>query len=95
MNYRPNPLDTSGVELPPELRPLMEHLAENTHEIWASQRLQDGWTLGPTRDDTAKKHPCLIPYSELPESEKDYDRRVSAETLKAILKLGFRIEKKP
>ena len=39
-------------------------------------------------------HPCLVPYDELPESEKDYDRATSQETLKLIMKLGFDISKK-
>lgn len=40
-----------------------------------------------------KKHPYLIPYEELPEEEKEYDRGTSVGTLKLILKLGFRITK--
>ena len=48
--------------------------------------------FGPTRDDSHKKHPCLIPYADLPESEKEYDRKMAAETLKAIVLLGYRIE---
>jgi RyR domain len=89
--YTPSPLDVRGVELPVELRELAEKLAENTHEVWAAQRMADGWTYGPARDDADKKHPCLVPYGELPESEKAYDRRVSLETLQAIVALGFRI----
>jgi RyR domain len=89
--YTPSPLEVGGVELPVELRELAEKLAENAHEVWAAQRVADGWTYGPARDDAGKKHPCLIPYGELPESEKAYDRRVSMETLQAIVALGFRI----
>jgi hypothetical protein len=89
--YTPSPLDVGGVELPGELRELAERLAENAHEVWAAQRMADGWTHGPARDDAEKKHPCLVPYGELPESEKTYDRRVSLETLQAIVALGFRI----
>lgn len=92
MTYVPQPIDTSAVELPPHLVVLTERLAESTHDHWASQRLADGWTLGPRRDDEAKTHPCLVPYDELPESEKEYDRRTALETLKAILALGYRIE---
>jgi ryanodine receptor 2 len=89
--YKPLPLDTSAVALPAALQDLLERLAENTHAVWAAQRLKDGWTYGPARDDDAKKHPCLVPYDQLPESEKEYDRRTAAETLKAILTLGYRI----
>lgn len=91
-SYVPKPLDTSNVQLPSVLTELMEKLAENTHDVWAATRIAQGWTYGPARDDVAKKHPCLVPYADLPESEKEYDRKTSGETLKAILLLGYRIE---
>jgi len=69
----------------------MERLAENTHDVWAAQRIAEGWTYGPSRDEAAKKHPCLVPYEQLPESEKEYDRRTAAEALKVIVTLGYRI----
>ncbi len=92
MSYQPRPIDTSTVEIGSELRELLERLAENTHDVWAFQRFQDGWKPGPRRDDARKEHPCLIPYDELPDSERVYDRNTVLETLKAILALGFRIE---
>ena len=91
--YEPKPIDTTGIILPTELAALTEQLAENAHEIWAQQRLSDGWTYGPRRDDQTKKHPCLVSYSELPDSEKVYDRQAAMGTLKAILTLGYRIER--
>lgn len=90
-NYIPKPIDTTDVSLPEELKVLAEQIAENVHEVWSEGRMNDGWTYGLVRDDAAKKHPCILPYDELPESEKDYDRRTSQETIKLILKLGFRI----
>ena len=87
--YTPRPLGTSTVMLPEMLLGLLERLAENTHEVWAAQRMKDGWTYGPTRDDAHKKHPCLVPYKDLPESEKEYDRKTAAETLKAVIALGY------
>lgn len=92
--YMPRPADTSEVRLPEELLPLIEEMARNVHEVWAQNRMNDGWTYGEQRDDNAKKHPCLVPYEELPESEKEYDRATSQETLKLILKSGFEISKK-
>lgn len=89
--YTPNPIDTSDIELPAELKQLVEQLAHNVHENWALGRFNDGWTYGPERDDTLKKHPCLIDYDDLPESEKEYDRHTAIETLKLILKLGWKI----
>lgn len=91
--YIPEPADTQSVELPKELLPLIEEMAKNVHEVWAQSRISDGWAYGPVRDDVKKHHPCLVPYEELPESEKEYDRATSQETLKLIMKLGFRISK--
>ena len=92
--YRPQPADTSEVGLPEELTLLAEQLAENVHEVWAAARMAQGWTLGPERDDLLKTHPCLVPYAELPESEKAFDRNTCLGTLRLIVKLGFDIKKK-
>ena len=89
--YEPKPIKTDDVVLPEDIVRLGEKLAENTHEVWAKGRVDDGWTFGEQRDDTNKIHPCLRPYGDLPESEKDYDRRTSMETLKVIYKLGYQI----
>lgn len=94
MSYEPRPIDTSGVELPPELLELVELLAESNHDHWALQRMSEGWRYGPQRDDERKLHPDLAPYNELPEGEKEYDRRSVRETLKAILALGYRITRR-
>ena len=93
-NYKPSPAETENIELPEELVPLMEKMAKNVHEVWAKSRMNEGWTYGPVRDDAKKHHPCLVPYEELPESEKEYDRSTSQETLKLILSLGFTITRK-
>lgn len=90
--YVPKPIETEGIVLPPELTALIERLAENTHEVWAAKRLEQGWTLGPKRDDELKKHPCLIPFNQLPESEKAIDRKTVTGTLAAMLALGYRIQ---
>ena len=91
--YKPRPIDTTDVSLPEELLILAEQIAENVHEVWSEGRMKDGWTYGEIRDDAHKHHPCLVPYSELSEAEKEYDRRTSQETIKLILKLGFQISK--
>lgn len=92
MTYDPRPLDTSSVTLPADVEELIERLAEHNHAIWARGRLAEGWTFGPKRDDERKHHPCLVTYSELPESEKVYDCRTAREVLKAMLALGYRIQ---
>lgn len=93
MNYKPEPINTDSVELPEEITELTEKLAKSTHDTWAQNRLNQGWTYGEKRDDDKKLHPCLIPYEDLPESEKKYDRDTAMETLKAIYALGYRITK--
>lgn len=91
--YIPQPVDTSDVKLPEELEKLVEKMAKNVHEVWAKARIEQGWTYGQVRNEEAKKHPCLVPYNELSEEEKDYDRNTSIGTLKLIMKLGFKISK--
>lgn len=90
--YVPNPIQTNDVILPSTLVMLVERLAKHTHDLWAEQRFRDGWIYGKRRDDKKREHPCLVPYKDLPESEKDYDRVAVTGTIKAILKLGYRID---
>lgn len=89
--YVPKPIDTSRVTLEGDLKVLIERLAENAHDVWGVQRLSDGWKHGEKRDDGRKEHPCLVPYAALPDSEKEYDRKMASETLKAVLALGYKI----
>ena len=91
--YRPEPVDTSDVIVPEELMGLVEEMSRNVHEVWAKSRMDQGWSWGPQRDDELKTHPDLVPYEELTEEEKDYDRDTSMQTIKLILKLGFKITK--
>ena len=93
MKYIPQPLDTGSIELSADLLEAIELLAKNTHEVWARERLSKGWKYGVERNDERKEHPCLVPYEELPESEKEYDRNTVMEALKVTEMLGFRIEK--
>ena len=89
--YIPQPIDTSDVKLPEDLEMLVEQMSKNVHEVWAQTRISQGWTYGEQRNDELKTHPCLIPYEELPEEEREYDRNTSIGTLKLIMKLGFKI----
>ena len=91
--YQPKPVDTSAIELSPQLLELTERIAENVHEVWAAGRVAEGWTYGEKRDDTRKETPCLVPYRDLPDSEKEYDRQTALNTLKLVVALGYRIEK--
>lgn len=93
--YVPSPVDTKNIELPADLKELIEEMAKNVHEVWAQNRISQGWSFGEVRNDELKQHPCLVPYEDLSEEEKLYDRETSTETLKLILKLGFNIYRTP
>ena len=93
MPYKPRPLETTHVKLPADLLGLLDRLARNTHEVWARKRVDEGWTYGPRRDDEKKQTPLLVPYDELPESERAYDREVALETLKYVIALGYELHK--
>jgi class 3 adenylate cyclase len=92
LNYKPKPINTDHVKLSEDMIELTEYLSKNTHEIWAKNREQEGWSFGNARDDNKKEHPCLIPYDALSNLEKDYDRNTALGTIKLILSLGYNIE---
>lgn len=89
--YIPRPVDTDNIEIPEDIRELQELIAKNTHEVWSQGRMNEGWVYGTELNYEKKTHPSLIPYEELSEAEKDYDRRTSMETLKVILSMGYKI----
>lgn len=91
--YNPKPISTADVTLDEGLLELTEKIAENVHEVWSSGRIEDGWKYGKERNDEKRETPCLVPYSELSEEEKDFDRKTAMETIKIIIKLGYKIEK--
>lgn len=89
--YIPRPVETDNIEIPEDIRELQELIAKNTHEVWSQGRMNEGWVYGTELNYEKKTHPSLIPYEELSEAEKDYDRRTSMETLKVILSMGYKI----
>lgn len=92
--YIPKPIDISDVELTEDLNALREAIAENAHEIWAENRQKEGWTYGPVRNDELKQNPDMVPYSQLPDSEKEYDRQMAIKTIKLLIKLGYDLIKR-
>ena len=92
--YTPNPIQTDDISLSDDLLALTELIAANVHDVWAAGRIKEGWTYGEVKDAEKKNTPCLVPYDELPESEKEYDRNTAKETLNLITKLGYVITKK-
>ena len=93
MKYEPHPIDLNEIDLNIELEELIEVIAKNIHETWSFNRVKEGWTYGEKRDDLKKTTPCLVPYEELPEIEKEYDRNTARTTIVTILKNGYKIEK--
>lgn len=93
-NYTPKPANTGDVVLPDGLETLTEALSKNVHEVWAAGRIAAGWKYGPVRDELKKEHPCLIPYENLSEEEKDFDRSTALSTIKFIILNGFTISGK-
>ncbi len=91
--FTPIPADTTNIKLDGKLTELTELIAENVHNVWAAGRIKEGWVYGEQKDSTKKTTPCLVPYNELPESEKEYDRNTATETLKLIISLGYKITK--
>lgn len=92
--YKPEPIVTAHIILSDDQLALIEALTENAHEIWAEKRMAEGWTWGEQRDDVRKHHPCLVAYADLPDSEKQYDRAIVEETIKAALAIGYEIASK-
>ena len=89
--YNPKPIDTKDIVLSEDLLELTEKIAKNTHDVWAEGRQKEGWKYGEKRDDILKLTPCMVEYEDLLDSEKEYDRKTSLETIKLILKLGYKI----
>ncbi len=93
-DYKPHPIDLSDVILTEDLTELREAIAENAHEIWAESRQSEGWTYGSQRNDQLKQTPDMVPYSQLSESEKEYDRKTAMRTIKLLYKLGYDLIKR-
>ena len=91
--YVPETIDTSRVTLSSDLEELVERLAQNNHDHWARKRFGEGWRYGISRNDNNKQHPDLVPYAQLPDPEKEYDRTTVIEAIKAIIALGFELRK--
>nr|XP_041572609.1 ryanodine receptor 3 isoform X8 [Taeniopygia guttata] len=90
-SFIPCPIDTSQIALPFHLEKIRDKLAENIHELWGMNKIELGWTYGKVRDDNKRHHPCLVEFSKLPETEKNYNLQMSTETLKTLLALGCHI----
>ena len=93
MNYKPNPIDTSNIKLSADLEKSTEIISKNIHDVWASNRMSEGWSYGAEHDAAKKLHPSMVEYEKLSESEKDIDRATVVQTIKMLLWMGYKIEK--
>ena len=93
-DYEPHPIDVDSVPLNGDLEQLQDAIAENAHNVWAKARIKEGWTYGKEFDDEKKEDPTIMPYTALPDSEKEYDRLTAFNTIKLVKKLGFEIIKR-
>lgn len=67
----------------------VEKLAEEEHQRWVSLKFADNWKPGPVTDKSRKVHQCLVPWGELPESEREKDRSLVRKIPALLAKVGY------
>ncbi|XP_070577063.1 ryanodine receptor 2-like isoform X7 [Ptychodera flava] len=90
--YKPAPYNLSSVILTPKMERLVEQLAGNAHNVWAKDRIEQGWTYGLTEDSVYKRNPQLVPFSQLDDTAKKLNRDTASETVRTILGFGYNLE---
>ncbi len=75
--------------------PELEQLAQLEHERWCQERLRHGWRQGAVRDDTAKTHPDIVPWSALLNDRRQIDRDHIEVIPKLLAVVGLRIVRIP
>ncbi len=83
--------DAGPVLSRPDIEKMIESLAAPVHDAWMRQRRAEGWSWGPVHNASLKQHPCLVGYEQLPESEKEVDRRTARTAIEGLLGLGFEV----
>ena len=71
----------------------IEQMAEMEHGRWNVERLRDGWRCGKPKDENLKRHPCIVPWSELPEDIKPFDRNAVKLFPAILVKAGYEIRR--
>ncbi|KAA3679890.1 ryanodine receptor 2 [Paragonimus westermani] len=90
--YKPQPLDLSQIVLSKRLESLVNQLAENTHNMWARDRISLGWTYGFREDHAQKRSPHLVPFNEVDPIIKHSNRETAIETVKTLLAYGYSLD---
>ena len=87
--YKPAPLDLSAIELNVKMEELVDQLAENTHNVWAKERISQGWTYGLNEDVEKRRSPHLVHYANVDEAIKVANRNTASETVRTLLVYGY------
>lgn len=90
--YKPAPLDLSHVRLTPAQTTLVDRLAENGHNVWARDRVAQGWSYSAVQDIPARRNPRLVPYRLLDEATKRSNRDSLCQAVRTLLGYGYNIE---
>ncbi|KAH0998941.1 hypothetical protein HUJ05_009475, partial [Dendroctonus ponderosae] len=90
--YKPAPLDLSAITLTAKLEELVDQLAENTHNLWAKERIQQAWTYGLNEDPDMLRSPHLVPYNKVDDAIKKANRDTASETVRTLLVYGYVID---
>uniref|UniRef100_A0A3B3V5D2 Ryanodine receptor 1 n=1 Tax=Poecilia latipinna TaxID=48699 RepID=A0A3B3V5D2_9TELE len=90
--YKPAPLDLNHVKLTPNQNQLVEKLAENGHNVWARDRVRQGWTYSIVQDIVNKRNPRLVPYNLLDERTKKTNRDSVNNAVRTLIGYGYNIE---
>uniref|UniRef100_A0A8C5G2H2 B30.2/SPRY domain-containing protein n=1 Tax=Gouania willdenowi TaxID=441366 RepID=A0A8C5G2H2_GOUWI len=92
IGYRPAPVDVNRVSLGSDHEQVVDILAENEHNVWAKDRIKQGWTYGAQQDVKAKSSPYLVPYSLLDERTRHMGREGVREAVCTLLAYGYNLE---
>jgi RyR domain len=71
----------------------VELLAGLEHDRWAADLVRDGWSPGPVKDHERREHTLLVPWSDLPESEREKDRASIRGLPEILTRAGFAIQR--
>eukprot|EP00002_Diphylleia_rotans_P021370 TRINITY_DN4160_c0_g1_i4.p1 TRINITY_DN4160_c0_g1~~TRINITY_DN4160_c0_g1_i4.p1 ORF type:complete len:1093 (+),score=211.13 TRINITY_DN4160_c0_g1_i4:154-3432(+) len=91
-NYNPRIMNIAGINID-FIKDLIDVIAEHVHDQWTLTKLNDGWKYDPVRDNGKKQHPMMVPYKDLTENEKSYDKNMAKQSIRLIVSLGYTIKK--
>lgn len=96
-DYNPQPVDLSHVQLPEGMDSLRELLAAHNHDTWAANKMspRNGYVYGKETNDQADPptHCDLIPYEDLDDEKKKWDRDTAEASIRLLIHLGYTITK--